>query len=604
MEKINYSEDLTSLLKRINIVKYIVSIALLFVLIFYWKIQIVDHKNYLKLAEINRIRRVDILASRGFIYDRNGRVIVDNRPSFNLTIDRDRMSELFNYIDNLSNILEVRKKSFIDRILNSRKTPYYLPLVLKKDIPIEKVSFLEARKDEFFPLEFQIEPVRNYPFNSLAFHIFGYIGEAFPEEISKTKDIKAGSFTGKMGLEKQYDKILRGKDGWVDYAVDIKGKIIEELERKEPEKGNDLVLTIDIDLQNEVEKYLENRKGGIVLINPKNGEILAMASSPGFNPNLFVSEFSEADWRNFISDENYPFYNRVIQGQYSPGSIFKLLIALAGLQEKVINPDERISCSGSYQSGNKVFRCWKELGHGSLNLYEAIKHSCNVYFYKTGKRLGIEKIKKYAKKFGLGEYTGIDISGERAGLVPDPSWKMKYLEEPWYSGETISISIGQGYILTTPIQIVNFVSAIANRGKKIVPHVARGYYENNKFQKFYFEQNPKEIDIDKEYFEYIIDGMWGSVNDSGTGARARLSGFDVCGKTGTTQVVSKIIKDKNEFTTGITPHSWFTGFASKDNPEVAIAIIIEHAGKGGENAAPIAGKILNFYFNGAKRNAH
>ncbi|MEA2005190.1 MAG: penicillin-binding protein 2, partial [Acidobacteriota bacterium] len=406
-----------------------------------------------------------------------------------------------------------------------------------------------------------------------------------------------GDLIGKTGIEKQYESILVGKKGKVLEIVDSSGRKKGELLREEPVKGKDIRLSLDFDLQKKAEDLLDGREGAIIVLSPKTGEILSMASYPSFDPNKFINRFSPEEWQEIASSPDFPLENRVIRGLYSPGSIFKLAMALAALDLNEITEKTSFICNGSILIYGHPFSCWYKPGHGPVNLTSAIQHSCNIYFYLLGKNLGIENIAKYAKEFGFGTKTGIDLPEEKNGLVPDPRWKEEVKKANWFPGETISISIGQGPLLVTPLQIADFTALIANRGKPVNPHLVI-QEEKNEFKTSITREIQTKIDWSSKsiLFEKVIEGMWKSVNAGGTGRLALIDGYDICGKTGSTQIIStSTIKKLREQIIEIKTHSWFTGFAPKDNPKVVVTVLVEYGGMGGQTAAPIARKLFTLF---------
>jgi penicillin-binding protein 2 len=364
--------------------------------------------------------------------------------------------------------------------------------------------------------------------------------------------------------------------------------------------------TLDFNLQEEAEEMLEGREGAIIVMDVRTGEILALASYPNFDPNKFINRFTSEEWLNLVNSPEFPLLNRAIGGLYSPGSVFKLVMALGALDSGTITDEDTFICRGETKIYNHPFSCWREEGHGKMDFYDAIRHSCNIYFYNIGKEMGIEEISRYARMLGLGAKTGIDLPGEKVGLVPDPEWKIQAKNEPWQKGETISVSIGQSFMLVTPIQIAAHTAHIANRGICVTPHLFKSLSENGrKSGREYNMPSRHRVNIDLSIFEQVIQGMWQAVNDQGTGWAAMVSGYDVCGKTGSTQVISKDkdeeaeeekkIEEGEEEEEEVKTHSWFTGFAPRENPEIVVTVLVEYGGMGGATAAPLARRLFNLY---------
>ncbi|MGB9835705.1 MAG: penicillin-binding protein 2 [Candidatus Saccharicenans sp.] len=583
-------EDLGVIRKRSKIAFYMILGAVILVVLYYWKLQVLDYQKYWKLAEANRLREIYLTPPRGLILDRQKIILADNIPSFKLSLIRDMVKDYEATLDKLCSLLGLSREELKNRIERYRSLPAYEPIIIKDNLKLEEVAVLEARKEEFPELRLEVEPKRYYPFHQLAAHLIGYLQEASPEEIKSNSDRTwiPGEMVGKAGLEKQYEEILSGKAGKLIEMVDSLGRSRGEVERIEPQKGQDLVLSIDLDLQKKAEELLQGREGAIVVLDPRTGECLAWASSPSFDPNLFINRFSPEDWLNIINDPGRPLENRVIRGLYSPGSIFKVTMALAALSSGIITPETSFYCSGSINLYNNNFSCWFKPGHGRQNLAEAIKNSCNVYFYQLGYRMNIDTIARYAGLMGFGRKTGVDMPGEKEGLVPSSEWKKKVLGQKWFPGETISVAIGQGPLLVTPLQVAAMTACVANRGRKIVPRLVMSDVASSSHER---------IGIPPEVLDEVIEGMWRSVNDGGTGHGAYQPGFDVCGKTGSTQVISKESAEKlaQKGEEIKKPHSWFTGFAPRYNPQVVVTVLVEFGGMGGQTAAPLAGEIFKLY---------
>jgi penicillin-binding protein 2 len=583
-------EDLSPLIKKTRITFYLLGFLLLLILAFYWKIQVFDYEKYYKMAEANRLRELDIPAPRGLILDRQKVVLADNLPSFKVSLIRENIKNYQKNIEELSSLLGIKTDELKNRIDRYRSLPAFEPIVIKDNLSLNEVAMIEARKDEFPEIRLEVEPKRFYPFGPTAAHLLGYLQEVSIDEIKNKADKlwRPGDMVGKTGLEKQYNDYLAGQNGKLIEMIDSLGHSKGEVKKIEPRKGKDLVVSIDFDLQKKAEELLQGKEGAIVALDPRTGECLVWASSPAYDPNRFISRFSSEEWLSIISDPRKPLENRIIRGLYSPGSIFKIVMALTGLSTGVITENSTFYCSGALQLYGKEFFCWFKPGHGNLNLPEAIKNSCNIYFYHLGRMINIDTIASYARSLGLGEKTGIDLPGEKEGLVPSSSWKKKVMGEAWYPGETISVAIGQGPLLVTPLQIAVMTACVANRGVKIVPTLVK--QDNN-------ERNGERTKISEEIFEKVIEGMWRSVNDGGTGHEAYQPGFDVCGKTGSTQVISRETAEKLAQKGGEIKktHSWFSGFAPRYHPQIVVTVLVEYGGMGGQTAAPIAGEIFKLY---------
>ncbi|MGB9893166.1 MAG: penicillin-binding protein 2 [Candidatus Saccharicenans sp.] len=583
-------EDLSLVKKRSKITLYILVLILLLAIAFYWKIQVLDHQKYWKMAEANRLRELSVSAPRGLILDRQKVILADNAPSFKVSLIREAIKDFQAKIEGLSLLLNLSPEELKNRIERYKFMPAYEPVIIKDNLPLEEVSVIEARKEEFPEIKLEVEPKRFYPFGSTASHLLGYLQEVSVDEIKANPDKQwhGGEMVGKSGLEKQYNDYLTGKDGKVLEIVDSLGRPKAEVSRTEPLQGKNLELSLDFDLQKKAEELLQGREGAVVVLNPRTGECLVWASSPTYDPNRFISRFSPEEWLSIVNDPGKPLENRVVRGLYSPGSIFKIVMALAGLGQGLITENTTFYCSGTIELYGKEFSCWFRPGHGNLNLPEAIQNSCNVYFYQLGRRLSIDTISEYARMLGLGQKTEIDLPGEKEGLVPSSDWKRKMMGQSWFPGETISVAIGQGPLLVTPLQIAAMTAVVANRGLKVKPKLVKN--PNN-------DQNRVRVNLSEDIFEKVIEGMWRSVNKGGTGQAAFQAGFDICGKTGSTQIISRETAEKLTQRGGEIKktHSWFTGFAPRDNPQVVVTVLVEFGGLGGQTAAPIAGQIFKVY---------
>ena len=582
-------EDLSLLHRRANITLIVIGVLFVLILLYFWKIQILEHKKYWERSEANRIREIILPAQRGLILDRNTEILAKNVAAFKVSLIRENCRDLEKLYRKIAELLDLSVDVIRERVEKYSSLPEFQPIVIKDDLSVEEVALIESRKLELPELIIQSEPKRNYPHGTCAAHVIGYLQEVSPEDI-KTENFKnkrIGDLIGKTGAEKEYESLMAGQEGKLLEIVDSLGRNKGEYSRIAPEKGKDVTLTIDLALQKKAEEILKGREGAVVVLSPSTGEILALASYPDFDPNKFINRFTPEEWIDLVNSRKFPLENRAIRGLYSPGSIFKLVMSLAALESKAITEYTTYYCSGSVVIYGHPFACWFAGGHGSVNLYNGIRHSCNVYFYQLGKKLKIDKIAHYARDMGLGKTTGVDLPGEKNGLVPDPEWKRKNRNLPWYPGETISVAIGQGPLQVTPLQIARLTAVIANRGKKIQPHLLLERPE---------AENESYVPIDKADFEKVILGMWKSTNEEGTSRRTKIIGFDICGKTGSTQVVSRdTAEELAKANIEIKTHSWFSGFAPKNQPQVVVTILIEYGGMGGATAAPLARQLFQLY---------
>ncbi len=558
-----------------------------------WQLQILQGNEYALRAERNRIRTINLVAPRGTIADRNNVPLVENRPSFDVLLYRESIKNQADTIRFLTEKAGGNREDIEVRLRRSRSVGLYHPVVLKEDADMKTISVIEAHRRDYPEIQLGPEPRRLYHYGNLAAHLLGYVGEVSEEELSANRfpGSSSGSLVGQSGVERAYNQFLVGKDGERQVLVDSMGREAGLLDEKDPIIGGEVRLTLDLDLQLVAEKTLENKVGSIIAMDPRNGEILAMASAPSFDPNVFSTRISGSEWNALISNPDRPMQNRAIQNSYSPGSIFKLIMAEAGLEEGLLEDDWTVTCRGAASFYGRTFHCWEKKGHGTIRLQQAIQKSCNIFFYDLGRRLGIVKIAEHAHALGLGERTGIDLPGERSGVMPSPEWKKKTRRGQWYAGETISVAIGQGAVSTTPMQVLRAVSAIATGGLLTTPHVLLSAEKDSDNER---KWPVRQVAIGEDNARKIREGMWASVNNWGTGHNAAVPGQDICGKTGTVQVISNENKDLLE--EGAEDHSWFAGFGNKNNPEIAVVVFIEHGGKGGAAAAPLAKQIFAAYF--------
>ncbi len=574
--------------KRIIIAKYLV--VLIFVIFFLrlWEMQIVKGGEYEKIAERNRLRIIEIPAPRGIIYDRNNNALVKNIPSFDISVVKEDMPEAPETLSALGRLIGLDPGDIKARLEKASANPFE-PIKLKQNVSLAEVARVEAGKIDFPGLQVDVVVTREYIYGKLASHVIGYLGRLTLEQVRDPDyvDVPRMAFIGRWGAEKVYGRLLRGAAGKKIIEVDAIGRIIRVVGIQQPVKGMDVRLTIDMKLQAEAEKSLQGKTGAVVAINTDTGEILALASIPSFDPNLFARGISYRDWRKLINNPRKPLLNRAVQSQYPPGSTFKIVTAIAALEEGIVTDNTRFECKGSIYVG-RVFRCWKAEGHGNINLYRAIVESCDVYFYEIGKELGIDTLAKYALDFGLGRPVGIELEGEIPGIVPSTGWKLRTKKDKWYKGETLNTVIGQGYLSTTPIQMARLMAAVVNGGKLYKLYLLKDSGS--------LPQVEGVVDIKPENTSLIKKALIGVVTDrKGTGWMARSDIVSIGGKTGTTQVVGgygrqKDIPDKYK------DHAWFVGFAPEEKPEIAVAVFVEHGGHGSTSAAPIAKRVIEAYF--------
>ena len=565
-----------------------------------YRLQVGQGDTWRSLSENNRIRLQRLAATRGLIYDRNGDPLVDNRASFDVVVVPEDTKDLAATIRRVAHFLRTPDLNVKQLVQAARARPPYEGLVIKRDVDYDAVVALETHQLELPGVSLDAGPLRTYPFGAAGSHLFGYVGEVSEAELDRNPGYRMGDLIGKAGAEKAWETRLRGVPGGQQIEVDALGRKLRVLSRVPQTQGHNMVLSVDRRLQLFTEQLMEEHEGSVVVMKPDTGEILAMVSKPTFDPNVFARGIRRDEWRQLTNDKLKPLNNRAIQGQYPPGSTFKIVTAAAALEEGAVTPFTRIFCGGSYTFANRTFRCWKKGGHGSVDLHRALVESCDVYFYQVGVKIGVDAIAEYAHRFGLGEVTGVSLDHEKPGLIPSTEWKRARFNEPWFQGETLSVAIGQGYVLATPLQMANVIATVANGGTRYRPHFVRRI--DNAAGEVVEEIQPEVVGnagLRKSTLLQIREALRDVVNASnGTGKKAKLPNIDVGGKTGTSQVfkMGKQVKTHN-MARHLRDHAWFVAFAPVDAPEIAIAVLIEHAGGGGgAMAAPIAHDVADFYF--------
>lgn len=572
-------------------------------------LQIIKGDEFRKKSENNAVRFRQIKPLRGLILDRNGNVLVDNKPSFDVIYVPNKNSANRLSVEKLKELYESRNMEFPYDLAALKNAKPYLPVKLDKNVDMEKIALVETNALILPGIYIDVSPIRLYLDGEVLAPVIGYTGEISREELEKNPDKYAyGDVSGKHGLERSFDPYIRGRRGAELVEVNVHGKEIKNLGRIDPVSGYNMVLTIDADLQKAAWEAIAGKAGSAVVLDPRDGAVLAMVSSPSFDPNLFYEGISGELWSQLQSNPFAPLSNKAISGQYPPGSTYKLIVAAAALEEGMITPETKVFCNGSFTLGNRTYRCWKKGGHGSVNLHQALVGSCDVYFYTVGKMLGVDKIAEYARRFGLGEIAGIDLPNEKKGLVPTKDWKLKRKKEAWQMGETISISIGQGFNLVTTLQLANAYAAFANGGTLWRPYLVKQIQSaDGRAYKEFLPTKKGELNLKPETIAVLNEALKGVVNEpGGTGQNAKLSGVEVCGKTGTSQVLGLPENEKARRRKVLgafqKDHALFASYAPAQAPEIAIAVILENAGGGGAVAAPVARRILSAYFEGKKKN--
>ena len=566
----------------------------------FWYLQVVQHARFREMAENNHQRTLALRAPRGILYDRHGRPLVENRHSFSVSIVREHTKDLDRTIRLLAAVAgmdESRVRQIVERNLHE---PAYRPIVVIEDATLAQVAAITARRLDFELPDVMIEevPTRLYPTDALAAHLFGYVGEAGESQVEE--GVPSGSIVGQQGVERVYNKLLMGHDGAKVVVVNSTGREIRELDRKLPVEGRRVQLTIDYDLQKAAEDGFRHAgfNGAALILDPHDGEVLSFVSLPAYDPNDFAAGIDRTTWSALNTDRLRPLQNRVIQGRYAPGSTFKIVVAVAAMEEGIAGPDFHVNCPGGATFYGRFFKCHLAGGHGMVDMRHAIEKSCNVYFYTLGNMLGVDKIHKWAEKLGLSGKTGIDLPSEQESLVPSTEWKMRATGERWYLGETISVAIGQGQNAVTPASLAVMMATVANGGTRVTPHVIKAIDEGDGV----FKPVPPRAVADTVVFKpetlaAVRDGLWMVVNAAGTGIRGRIPGRDVAGKTGTAQVISNrgMAAARGRTDRDLRDHGWYVFFAPKDKPEIAGVIFAEHA-EHGYYGAPIAKHVIETYF--------
>jgi penicillin-binding protein 2 len=591
--------------KQIKKATLVVLVIFCMLILRLWFLQILNGETYRTRSETNRIRLQEIFPFRGKISDRNGHLLAGNRPSYDLYVIPEELQNQRLLLKRLKRLIGLDPRAAEAELAKTSRAYPFRPVCVKRDISRDELAVIETHRFNLPGVMIKVKPKRNYTCGSLASHVLGFLGEITDKQLmgGEYPGIKPGDMIGKSGVEKRWQSFLYGARGGEQVEVDAAGRRIRVLSRKAPVSGANIVLTVDKDLQAVAEDALSGKKGAVVAIDPQTGALLALASSPSVDPNLFVGGIDKETWEGIISSKDCPLQNRAIAGQYPPGSLFKIVVALAGLHEGVIEPKEELYCNGTYPLGQREYRCWKKHGHGKVDLHRALVESCDIYFYKLGKRVGVDRIARYAKNLGLGRATGFDLDKEKAGLIPTSEWKLNRFGVPWQAGETVSISIGQSYVLVTPIQMATLISTIFNGGTLLRPGVTKrvGKGKTDKVYEFTPISSGK-AGIRQEDLEIIRKALIGVVHEPrGTGGKARLNGITIAGKTATAQVVGIRRGDDLQESKDVPPqfrdHAWFLAAAPAENPKIALAVLIEHGGHGGSAAAPIARKIIKAYLD-------
>ncbi|MGD0498396.1 MAG: penicillin-binding protein 2 [Bryobacteraceae bacterium] len=580
---------------KVAVFQYVVVAVFLFLISGFWGLQVQNPEIYGERALQNSIKSVAISAPRGRILDRDGRIIVDNYTSHRLILAREYLKE--EHLPAIAQGLDLDYDDLMKRVARFRSKPKYEPIVLKEDLTPADLAFVDSHRDYFPEMELTQSQRRLYPRDGMLAHLIGYTGEINEDELDSPEFAKfePAAVIGQSGIERQYNGTLMGVDGQRQVVVDSRGQVREVLKQKPAIPGKDLQLTIDLDLQAVAELAMDGRNGAVVALDPRTGDVLAMVSRPAFDPNKFTVGIKTRDWKEIADNPDNPLLNRAIQAQQAPGSTFKPIMALAGLETGVIDDKWTVHCPGGATFYGHYYHCWEKKGHGTIALHNAIVHSCDVFFYNVGNKLGIDRIAQYADLVGFGHKTGIDLPNEQAGTVPSEKWKLRNFREKWYAGETISVAVGQGALTVTPLQLARAYAGIVNGGLWHHPRVLKTPEKADR---------PDEWSLNPDHVRDVIDGMYGVVNEGGgTGVRAKLPGDDVCGKTGTAQVASAdYVKSMGGRGANLKDNAWFVGYAPRAAPEIVVVALFDH-GEEGSLAAPIVRDVLKAYFDKKTRIA-
>ena len=606
MKHQRYVREILETKRRLLPLSVAVTAIFLLLLLRLWHLQVLNADEYRDMSESNRLRFVPVAASRGAILDRNGKVLVSNKPSFSLAVIPQEVKDREQLLDRLTRLLGLDREEMSARWDKSKGRAKFYPIVLASNITRDQVEIIEENRLRLPGVEVEMKPVREYSGKTLAAHLLGYIGEVSEDELSAKsfESYNPGDYIGKNGIERSWEADLHGSDGGRQLEVDARGRVLRIVSETRPSVGNSVMLTIDAAIQRQAESAFGEQAGAAVAMDVSSGEILAFVSNPEFDPSLFSGKLPPDVWKRYLEDKRHPLENKALSGQYPPGSTFKIITALAGLEEQKINDSTTINCSGSHELGSSVFKCWNKRGHGATSLRKSLRESCDVYYYLLGEKLGVDRIAETARKFMLGQPMGVGLQNEKAGLIPTTEWKQKKYGKRWFPGETLPVSIGQGAVLLTPIQLASMIATVANDGSVFRPYLVKKVVDpDGKPLKEFKPELLSKTGISANSIRLVKQGLFSVVNEpGGTGGMARLYDVKVAGKTGTSQVV-KLRDSRSGTPYQYRDHALFVAFAPYEKPEIAVAVVVEHGEHGGAAAAPIAGRILRAYFDGKKAPA-
>lgn len=565
-------------------------------------LQIIQGDKFRNLSESNRVRVRVMTAPRGIVYDARGRILVDNRPAFDVKLIPEDVRDLTEAVERVGRLLALTEEEIGARIAEAKKGPAWKPLLVKGDISRDELALVETRKLDLPGVFVDVGQRRAYRYGRLAAHLLGYMGEINETELKRPeyKDYRQGEFVGKVGVERRYEGHLKGVHGQKHIEVDAAGRELNFLREIPPIPGKDLYLTVDLDLQLAAEEAMKDKAGAVIALDPRTGDILAMVSAPAFDPDVFARGITAAEWQVLTQDPRKPLNNKGIQGTYPPGSTWKAVVAAAGLHTRAVTPGRALTCTGTFPFGNRVFRDWKASGHGAVTLYDSLVQSCDVYYYRLGETLGVDRIAEEAEGMGFGRPTGIELEGEKSGIVPSTAWKQRRFKQPWFPGETISVAIGQGATTVTPLQLVNAYASLANGGRLWRPQVVARVVDLD--GTVVYAREPQLLGTTPttpEANAAIARGLLGVIEDPrGTAHGHRSKEFRMAGKTGTAQASSKLysVKQESSIAWNLRDHAWFVAFSPEVDAEIAVVTLAEHGGHGGSASAPVVKRLMQRYW--------
>jgi penicillin-binding protein 2 len=579
--------------ERLALFSYVSVTFIILLLVGFWKLQVIQSGHFADLAERNQIRYIPIIAPRGAMLDREGRVLVDSYPSFSILLLRDNPKLVDKNLPQIADGLGISKADLQQQLDTAKYEPKFQPVVIKPAASEADIAFVESHRADLPILELMMVQRRRYPHGEMLANTIGYVGEVSAQQLEQSDGhYRPGDIVGKAGLERQYNDQLEGTDGLRRVVVNSVGRVMRTLDDVEAIPGKPIQLTIDYDLQSVADSYMADKQGSVVAIDGRTGEVLAMVSRPTFDPNDFAVRIPGAEWQQLNTDPETPLLNRAIQGQLAPGSIFKIVMATAMLESKALPANFTAYCPGRAEFYGRTFHCWRPAGHGVTDLHKAIVDSCDVFFYTIGQRLGIDRIHYYATGLGLGRRTGIDLPGEEPGLIPSEEWVQRVYHHKWYAGETISVAIGQGSVMATPIQIARMIATVSDGGTLLKPYLLKNLAN----------VTPDHFPLADDTVEQVTEGMYGVINEGGTGSSLKLQNIDFSGKSGTAQLMSYEAGSKNG-KKGKETNGWFVGYAPRRNPEIVVAAVIQGSSEhGGTTAGPVVRDIVKAYYD--KKNSH